>query len=145
MAADYFGIRVQLGYSVGFNNTLFTIKDGAKEVSFVTGLHTCHMQSLTYNVTGISMVGNPEAFDGREVCPVVAERRPPATPCVIKINEAKASSIMADIAATACVGSHLNSPICSSNTSIAARITVTGTGWGKLAACILFGSVFWAF
>lgn len=114
------------------STTMFTIREGAQRPDFVDGPDTCPVQGLTIGITGVRDTSGFD-FTGqtnghRSVCGVVSESPPPANPCVAKVNAAAASSISAELTASACAGSR---PVLTtgcpppSETNLGSRI-----GWG---------------
>ncbi|KXX80358.1 hypothetical protein MMYC01_203269 [Madurella mycetomatis] len=91
------------------NTTIFTIREGAQRPDFVDGPDNCPVQGLTIEITGTRDTSGFD-FTGltnghRSICGVVSHSPPPANPCVAKVNAAAASSISAELTASACAGS----------------------------------------
>jgi hypothetical protein len=79
----------------------FTIEPGAQQPDLGADLDACPAQNATIEITG-TMPVRWEPLQPRHVCGILATEQPPATPCVARMNEAAASSIAAELTASAC-------------------------------------------
>ncbi|GAB1317945.1 hypothetical protein MFIFM68171_08155 [Madurella fahalii] len=91
------------------STTVFTVREGAQRPDFVDGPDNCPVHGLTIGITG-TMGTDGFDFTGQDnghrgACGVISDSPPPANPCAAKVNVAAASSISAELTASACSGS----------------------------------------
>lgn len=132
LVTDNFGFYVS-------TNVTFTVKKGAAQPDFVAaaGPDTCDaMWGQAINVTGATPF-----TPMRDTCAILAKATPAPNPCALKVDEARASSLSAEITASACGGLHsVKTEGCPLPESVATRSLVAGAvgeGWLMAAAALL--------
>lgn len=85
-------------------SVIFTIEEGGRTPDLVADGDTCPATNVTVGITGMMSVPFPKitSNNGRDVCGVIADTPPPANPCAARINSEVASSISAELTASAC-------------------------------------------
>ncbi|KAK4038346.1 hypothetical protein C8A01DRAFT_17577 [Parachaetomium inaequale] len=86
----------------------FTVAAGGKQPDFAADRDTCPTRHATFEQTGtLPAAGTTwnNYNSARDVCGVLATSPPPANPCAAKINDAAASSILAELTTSACAHS----------------------------------------
>ena len=86
------------------HNFTFTLDPGAQQPDLSANLDACPAQSAAIM---IERSWPMESGGSRDVCGVVSRRNrdPPASPCAVKLDSAAASSIAAEVTASACAAS----------------------------------------
>jgi hypothetical protein len=99
------------GLDAGFNKLarnftrgsfIFTIEPGAQQPDLGADLDACPAQNATIEITGTLPVPWDPPLQPRNVCGILATEQPPATPCAARMDKAAASSIAAELTASAC-------------------------------------------
>jgi hypothetical protein len=85
------------------NNFTFTIDPGAQQPNLSADLDACPAQNATIMIEESWPVDFKDS--PRSSCGVVSRRDPPASPCAVKLDSAAASSIAAEVTASACAAS----------------------------------------
>jgi hypothetical protein len=115
----------------------FTIAEDGKQPDFAADRDTCPTRHATFQLTGALPSAGSEwnlYNSERDTCGVLATSPPPANPCAARVNDAAASSISAELTASACAHS---SPALTSgcppptDTSVGTRPQV-GRAWADL-------------
>ncbi|KAK4154151.1 hypothetical protein C8A00DRAFT_33105 [Chaetomidium leptoderma] len=84
----------------------FTIEPGAQQPDFAADLDICPEYNATFEITGTSPIRSSGlSTQPRDVCAIVAASPPPANPCAARVDKAAASSISAELTASACATS----------------------------------------
>jgi hypothetical protein len=83
------------------DNFTFTIDPGAQQPNLSANLDACPVQNATIVVTDTWAANSPN----RDVCGVVSRAHIDAAPCAVKLDSAAASSIAAEVTASACAAS----------------------------------------
>lgn len=82
---------------------IFTIEPGAEEPDVGADLDTCPAQNATIEITRTLPIRWDPPLQPRHVCGILATEPPPANPCAARMDRAAASSIAAELTASACV------------------------------------------
>jgi hypothetical protein len=100
--AESFGVKELTGSSIG-NVLGFTIEPGAQQPDLgAINLDVCPVQNATIEITGTMPIRWDPPLQPRHVCGILATEQAPATPCAARMNKAAASSIAAELTASAC-------------------------------------------
>jgi hypothetical protein len=88
----------------------FTIEPGAQQPDLAADPDACPAHHVTFEITGTISVKNfdnyhLQANEPREFCGIVAPSPPPASPCAARLDKTAASSIAAELTASACAAS----------------------------------------
>jgi hypothetical protein len=99
--AENFGLEALTGSSIedGFG---FTIEPGAQQPDVGANLDVCPVQNATIEITGTMPIRWDPPLQPRHVCGILATEQPPAIPCAARMDKAAASSIAAELTASAC-------------------------------------------
>jgi hypothetical protein len=81
---------------------IFTIEPGAQQPDLGADLDACPAQNAAIEITGTLPVRWDPPLQPRHVCGILATEQPPATPCAARMDKAAASSIAAELTASAC-------------------------------------------